>query len=368
MLSRLTPQIIKLLHDSRDPITVFIFDSPGGQAEIMQAILKLVKQTDQDNNPPCHLITVVTAKAQSAAADLLSSGDYCIAYPDSTLLYHGVRMQSLLPVLQPFTTERTSLLAHFMRLTNDAYAAGLARNSEHRFLLRYVLLRPEFAKFKESQAPKAVTDFECFLGALKTKLSTNAHKVLKKAQERYDVYEPLLQKLIAKENTRTGPTVPAKTDAVRIKEIVDFQLKKHKADISWSFKDGGLSRLVEDFYLIAEYIDTQQSERLKNWCLRIGRMTLSKEDQAELDKISDKALRDEKLIEKVGPPTQPILTFFIALCHALQEEDNILSAMDAYWLGLVDEIWGNSDLFNSRFFGEYEEDKPEAQKDGTTAA
>src|SRR5712692_10037502 len=156
MLSRLTPQIIKLQHESRSPITVYILNSPGGQAEIMQAILRALRMTDQDAGPPCRIITVVTAKAQSASADLLSAGDYCIAYPNSTVLYHGVRMQSILPILQPFTAERTSLLAHFLRLTNDSYAMDLARKAEHRFLLTFVLLRPEFAKFRESHAEKTL--------------------------------------------------------------------------------------------------------------------------------------------------------------------------------------------------------------------
>lgn len=52
-----------------------------------------------------------------------------------------------------------------------------------------------------------------------------------------------------------------------------------------------------------------------------------------------------------------MLTFFIALCHALQEEDNELNATDAYWFGLVDEVWGNADLFSRRLFEEFAPDK-----------
>jgi hypothetical protein len=364
MLSRLTPEIIKLQYADRSPITVYILDSPGGQVEIMQGILRALRMTDQDAGPPCHIITVVTAKAQSAAADLLSAGDYCIAYPNSTILYHGVRMQSILPVLQPFTAERTSLLAHFLRLTNDSYAMDLARKAEHRFLLRFVLMRPEFAKFREDNPQKALSDFDCFLGLLSEKLSSNAKKVLKKAQERYARYAPLLNKLIIKANKQEGPEVPAVVEAERIKAIIDFELAQNKSNLTWTFKEGGgLSRLVEDFYLIAEYIETQQSERLKHWCLNLGRMSLSKADKEELEKIPDEETRNEKLIEKVQPPTQPVLSFFIALCHALQEEDNELTAVDAYWFGLVDEVWGNSALFSGRLFEEYVPDEPEDAKE-----
>lgn len=378
MLSRLTPQIINLQYLDRSPITVYILNSPGGQVEIMQAILRALRMTDEDAHPPCHIITVVTAKAQSAAADLLSAGDYCIAYPNATVLYHGVRMQSILPVLQPFTAERTSLLAHFLRLTNDSYAMDLARKAEHRFLLRFVLMRPEFVKFRDANPQKNLSDFDCFLGLLSDKLSSKAKLVLKKAQERYARYAPLLNKLITRANKQEGPELPAAIEADRIRAIIDFELAQNKSNVSWTFKEGGgLSKLVEDFYLIAEYIETQQSQRLKHWCLGLGRMSLSKEDKEELDKIPDEETRNAKLIEKVQPPTQPVLTFFIALCHALQEEDNELTATDAYWFGLVDEVWGNSDLFNGRLFEEFvpdaptdaeEENKPEAQGHGSAGA
>jgi ATP-dependent protease ClpP protease subunit len=361
MLSRLTPQIIKLQHASRSPITVYI-NSPGGQAEVMQSILRTLKLTDQDATGPCDIITVVTVKASSAAADLLSAGDYCIAYPNSKVLYHGVRMQSILPVLQPFTAERTSLLAHFLRLTNDSYAMDLARKAEHRFLLRFILMRPEFPTFVAAHPQKTLSEFDCFLGVLSEKLSANAQRVLSKAQARYARYAPLLKKL-TKANNKQGPNLPATIEADRIKAIVDFELSQNKSDVNWTFKDGGgLSRLVEDFYLIAEYIDTQESERLKHWCLNLGRMSLSKEDTAELDKIPDEKTRNEKLIEKVRPPTQPVLMFFVALCHALQEEDNELTATDAYWFGLVDEVWGNTSLFNGRLFEEFVPDVPDDAK------
>lgn len=304
ILSRLSPQIIELQHASREPITVYILDSPGGQVEVMQGILRALRMTDQDGGNPCHIITVVTSKAQSAAADLLSAGDYCIAYPNSTVLYHGVRMQSILPALQPFTAERTSLLAHFLRLTNDSYSMDLARKAEHRFLLRFILIRPEFGNFRQQHPEKTLSDFDCFLALLNERLSGNAKKVLKKAQERYARYAPLLKKLTTKSSGQVGPELPSTIEAERIKAIVDFELAQNKSNVNWTFKDGGgLSRIVEDFYLIAEYIETQQSERLKHWCLNLGRMSLSKEDKEELEKIDDERARNEKLIEKVQPPT-----------------------------------------------------------------
>src|SRR4029079_19705345 len=104
-IDKLTPQIISLLDENRDPITVYI-DSDGGKVVLMETILRLLNASDLDSIPPCWNVTVVTGRAASAAADLLASGDYAVAYPGANILYHGVRLSQDVPL----TTEWTSLL------------------------------------------------------------------------------------------------------------------------------------------------------------------------------------------------------------------------------------------------------------------
>jgi ATP-dependent protease ClpP protease subunit len=368
LLSRLIPQILKLQGQSRAPITLYILNSPGGQVAAMKNILQTLKLANQDSAEPCQLITVVTTKAQSAAADLLSSGDYALALPSSSILYHGVRTAGIIPALQPLTAERTSLLAHILRLTNDAYAMELARKTESRFMFRFIILRHQFKKVRDANRNATLSDLDCFTELLSSRLSNPAKKVLKKAQERYKRYEPLFNKLIDKAKTTSGPERPANLEADRIKAIVDFEVESNKADPSWTFKDGGLTRLVEDFFLMAEYLESQNSERVRHWCLSLGRFALSQEELAELGKITDEKARDEKLIEKVQPPVLPLWMLFIALCHALQEDDNDLTAADAYWLGLVDEVWGDSSMITTRWFAEFEPDPPEKQDNAEETA
>jgi len=361
LLSRVTPQILKLQSQSRNPITLYILNSPGGNVGIMQDILRLAQMPDQDATNPCRLITVVTTKAQSAAADLLSSGDYAIALPGSTLLYHGVRTPGLIPSLQPLTAERTSLLAHILRLTNDAYAMALARKAEQRFMLRFILLRHGFPKVRESSP--GLSDLDCFLRLLSANLSGGAKKVFKKAQERYVRYQPLFTKVTKTTQGTRAPERRAKMEARIIKAIVDFEMANSKNDPNWTFKDGGLTRLVEDFFLVSEYVEGEQSDRVRHWCLSLGKLSLTKEELAELDQIQDETIKNEKLVEKVQPPLKPLVMFFVALCHALQEDDNELTATDSYWLGLVDEVMGNTALLTPRWIAEYQEDPPKQDAD-----
>jgi ATP-dependent protease ClpP protease subunit len=79
LLDRHTSDIIKLKHGNQQPITVYI-DSNGGDPTLGERLLKLLLASGQDSDERGNLITVVTAQAASAAADLLSSGDYAIAY------------------------------------------------------------------------------------------------------------------------------------------------------------------------------------------------------------------------------------------------------------------------------------------------
>jgi ATP-dependent protease ClpP protease subunit len=48
LVSRVTPEILKLQSLSREPITVYV-DSPGGNVGSMEAILRVLNLSDQDH-------------------------------------------------------------------------------------------------------------------------------------------------------------------------------------------------------------------------------------------------------------------------------------------------------------------------------
>jgi hypothetical protein len=82
--NRLRPEILDLTSRSREPITAFI-DSEGGSAAVSRRILDLLRSTNQGGASPCRILTVAASKARSAAADILSAGDFAIADPGSKL-------------------------------------------------------------------------------------------------------------------------------------------------------------------------------------------------------------------------------------------------------------------------------------------
>lgn len=336
-----------LQSQSRAPISVYI-DSPGGSPSSAEALLRLLRLPDQDQSAPCDIITAVTTRAASAAADLLSSGDYAAAFPSSTILHHGIRQFER----NPLTLESTSLLSDMLRFSNDMYAMQLAQKIENRFTFRYVTVQNDFDELRGGKSAPEMSVLDCFIEIIGKKLSPGAKKVWKKAKDRHGRYLDLINSVLEQSEQISATKGAMEVQATIIKAIVDFEVRTNQGDPAWSFQEGGMGRLVDDFFLLNEYVANNNSDRLKEWCTSFGKWTLPKEQAAEIDAITDKDVRLERLIDTVRPILHPVWSFFVALCHALQEGENELTATDAYWLGLVDEVIGE-DLWTIRDLEEF---------------
>lgn len=347
LVHRLTPRILFLQNKSREPITVYI-DSPGGDLSSAQSLWKLLTNSNQDYAPACRIITVVTRKAASAAADLLSSGDYAIALPHTTALYHGSRTYRELPL----TVETTSALSYLLRVTNDTYAMGLVRKMESRLMFRFLFAKGQFANIRK-QAAHDLTDSDCFLAVISGNLSDGAKKLYKTAYERQGRYVELLA--VAKRAKKYKNV--AKTEASRLKAIVDYEVSSNKKDKNWTFQGGGLNRLNDDFFLLSEHLASSENDRISQLCSQWGIFAISADEKVEIDRAPEDQ-RNSLLVKKVRPTLEPMWSFFVALCHALQEGENDLTAKDAYWLGLVDEVMGEAELPSMRVIAEYKDDPP----------
>jgi hypothetical protein len=243
-----------------------------------------------------------------------------------------------------------------LRWTTDYYAWELARKIEARFRLLFLISRDKFAEVRAKNT-SAMTDFECFLDIVTSKLTPKGKKVCEAARDRYKRYENLLNKIprAKKSNKR-----PALLEAEQIRVIIEFELNANKKDSNWTFRYGGLSRVTEDFHLLTEYLEGKKDERLNQWCSDFAKFAISSAEKSTIDSIVDEKQRTQKIIELVQPVIGPVWSFFIALCHALQEGENELTAKDAYWLGLIDEVLGEQDMFMRRLIGEYKPDPPPA--------
>lgn len=362
MVARLTPRILLLQSESRAPICVYI-NSPGGSPRSAETILRLLNLSDQDQSAPCEIITAVTLQAASAAADLLSAGDYSIAFPSGVILHHGVRRFEK----APSTLESTSMLNELLRLSNDAYAMQLAQKIEDRFTFRYLSVRDEFEALRTQKSDPGKSDLDCFISIIAEKLSSDAKIIWEKAVARNKRYKDLINSVIEKSDQVESIESPLQFQAIVIKAIVDFEVSESVANELHDFRFGGIRRLVDDFYLADEYMSSNTGKRLEKWCNSFGKFILTKEQELEIDSITDDGARLERLVEIGRPILQPMVSFFVALCHALQEGENELTAVDAYWFGLVDEVIGE-DLWTIRLMEEFQPDATEKSESGSETA
>ena len=81
--------IHRLKAESPEPITFYI-QSPGGTLDATEQLMALMRSGEN----PCEVVCVGTTQVASAAALILSLGDYAWAYPNCSLLYHGPRQNS----------------------------------------------------------------------------------------------------------------------------------------------------------------------------------------------------------------------------------------------------------------------------------
>jgi hypothetical protein len=289
----------------------------------------------------------------------LSSGNYAIAYPDSNLLYHGVRTPSLTGI----TVELASFLAESLKISNDRYAMALTRKSEWRFMFRFMGLRGKFEEYRTSTGKPKLSELDCFVQMLRDNISTKAKPVIDQAYKRYQRYNDLIThflKVATRDKRFMGGGSRAYSEGVMLRGIINFEIASNKKKKDWTFQDGGLVRLTDDFYLLQEYFSSLASDQFKQICGRWARFVLTDTQKAELAALPEPD-RDGKTLEMVRPYFQPLWSFFVALCHALQEGENELSGVDAFWLGLIDEVIGMPSLPMTRYIAEYQADPEPAQ-------
>jgi hypothetical protein len=188
-----------------------------------------------------------------------------------------------------------------------------------------------------------------------------------KAYNRYLRYSALLN-CVAKKWQKGKPNKTyVQLEVDQIKAIVDFEVQHNKKKKDWRFETEGFRGLTDDFFLVNQFLGFFQGERFKELALRWGRFLLTPSQALEIDKATSKE-RGQKLLDIVSPQLRPVFSYFMALCHVLQQGDNYLSARDAFWLGLIDEVIGVTDLPTYRLFIEQANAVKKKEKDAKSKA
>jgi ATP-dependent protease ClpP protease subunit len=334
LVDRLSPTINQLRLESTDPITAYV-DSPGGSIMLADTI-RYHLQAPNPEGKRCKLITVVTSRASSAAADFVALGDYSIAYPYADLVYHGSRT----PPDSSLTTESATRVARNLQLANEEAATTLARRNFPRFVFRLSQIKSEFAQYliQPSLMPLAK--------ALQGRLSASTAFLVAEAMKKQATITDLgksVQHHISRFKDGGLNLSPARWESEMFKAILKYKMNSHKND-RWLLSEGGLQEATEDFGLLHDFYFGAQRQELKKWNRTYGEMVLSDQEKTDFGNFAGNiAERDQWLTDKSAPKLLPIWYLMVSICRLLQGDDYYLPARQAYWLGLIDEVPG-SDL------------------------
>jgi len=341
---RITPLILKLRAENSDPITVYI-DSLGGEIRQAEALRRALQNTDQ-NGQIVRVITVVRNIAASAAADLLALGEYALAYSGSTIHYHGSRQ-----AVDDLTSERAASLAQDLEQTNAAYALRLARTAFGRAVFLYGNLTPEFETFRQAVLKEAagksgpareVSDLECFAFGLFQKLSSSNDKLPRKAFVLHQKAIQLVNYVLPKLPKDHSKLPPSQLEAAILREVLAFEVENAKSP-DWSLSGGGMGQTTEDFRQLLDYLTGEHRGYIGRLLLEFGPLLVTDKQLPEFQSLESKSEEEKTawLEANVKSVLEPLWYFTVCLCRLLQRGENSLTAEDAYWLGIVDEVVGS---------------------------
>ncbi len=246
-------------------------------------------------------------------------------------------------------------LAKNLASTNELFALELARNSISRFIFRIVCQRSESKTPTGHDQGYEPLSLEGFINTLQSqsRISFKLIELLRNALTRSKDSEQLdihVSNSLIQQGDLTGMRT-ALFESHLLKAILDYELECH-LEKDWSFKTDGFGKIEEKFHLLIDRHASQHDAMVGSLCDRWGEFFLTAAEEEELA-LKPEEQRSAWLLSKVQQRLKPIWFFFVSICRLLQEDDYYLSAEEGYWLGLVDEIIGRSDLPCPRIFVEF---------------
>ena len=327
LISRVGGEVLRLREDSSQPISVFT-NSPGGTLRSLAHLYALLTARAPSGRPP-RLITVAIGSAHSAAASLLSLGDYAISYPKSSIHFHGVRFDAVREV----TMESASIMAAELQAHNRATAMRLATAGANRLAFHYAVLKRSFGKETEPSESKR-SAIECFALRLKERLSATGDVIVDKALKRWRVLQEISKEVLPKVLHSGKEGIEFEAEVLRC--IIDFEVSRNSA-----LGPGEVYQIALDYLLLRDYyLKAPRSRIVSEIGQRYPRIFLDNGVEVEQLSVEQSSGSAQKpMTEKLNGRVLPFCFFAESIWQALQEEENPLSPKDAYWLGAVDEVY-----------------------------
>lgn len=321
----LFPKICKLKAQSADPIYLYI-DSLGGSPFYASRIHELIIAPRHDGSI-CELVVVAPSIAASAAADLLILGDYSIVNKNTIVHCHGTRYSQA-----EVTADKVLELEKDLHQTDRSHAVRLSS----RVIDRICFLILSENNLLEQDGKSLIKDAKQYLQYIYNRLSPQAKSVVDRALKKIE------------DQTQTSLSLYGQTteeEESKLKQWVITKIEQLSPD------DKTLSSLVNilhhDAKSVGEFSSSSISFELDEAVRTYGPQLISSDEFAAYEQLwnDNKQTEAQSYLESKAQTAVTISKLAInCLCHALHSEENELNSLDAYHLGLVDEISGIGNL------------------------
>jgi hypothetical protein len=195
--------------------------------------------------------------------------------------------------------------------------------------------RQESSKFLFHET---IADPKSFIGTLRGKLSEQRRELIDDAIKRQqDTFE-----ILKITGVKPGDTKPP-SEAQMLKAVIDFEMNKAGAPNKDVFSASELSSIRDNFYQLRGLYHDRYWINLLEIVRGRGRLFLQPEEEKEYEQIPQDNDDDKMkfLTSRIGPKLHPIWWFVVSLSRCLQTGEHTIGPVDAYWLGLVDEVIGS---------------------------
>lgn len=347
LVRQLTPHILKLRKECAEPITVYI-DSPGGAIASYEHLEGLLFNPDQ-NGEKCRIITVATSYAASAAARLLSKGDYSMAYKNATIHCHGARYEG-----GTVTKERAESMAESLSIFNLEMASDFAHKIIESLTWLYHFNKEELLERHKVSNTETFHPMFRLSQVIRTKLIGLNQRLLDVVLEELNTVADLEIFLGSKKRAKQLEDAQKRGQAHRDFRLLRLIGEYLEAKLSPEEKQSGITRRTVAELIALHSLRRSYYEKFLNDCEDpepLLMMFCEKTDLEALESISDEERRNF-LLKKCGVDLFAAWQLASTVAANLVKGENSLSASEAYWMGLVDEVVGDEHLICRRHFHE----------------
>lgn len=393
LVKKLTPQILSMRQSSAAAITVAI-NSPGGSLASMDTLLGLLTGPNQDQVSGS-IVTVVTNKAYSAAANLLAFGDYAVALPHAEILFHDVRFGGLHDV----TPVKALRAAKNLQSANDGVSLRLANRVFRRLMWNYIDLKRNFDeitrlfpdKFETYQSKLTA----CGLQSVPSVIFDPAKYALTIFRHLYPRNEVIVNQALEHlgrwgGTMRLSALIPKYSAGSEQIGLLDGSLKLYRAmsgttDSDPSFGADGreddlalfltlamgrlssstsqltvstMEEALDDLKLVQSLNNPSHKLTASKLMLRHSSMFFSPEAQVVLESDDDAA--KASIHAEAAPLVAAMWHICVLMCRELFNGEHTLAPIESQILGLVDEVPGETVLGSRRQFRVEQKKREEA--------